>query len=124
MPTYSPSYTAKVQTELKRLGYNRTATASDLAAVKRFGLGALSRTRDKVIAGADQTITTEKSPEEQIQELIATLTPKPVSESELDSRFSALYDPTFAGEESDLGQEIGQRRGRFGEDEATHNTRF
>ena len=112
---YSPAYTAKVNAELKRLGFNRTATASDLAAVKRFGLGAIGRSRPSAIAGGEQPVA-EKSPEQQLQDLITTLTPKPVAESELDSRFSAIYDPTFAGEEADLGQEITQRTSRFGED--------
>ena len=57
-----------------------------------------------------------KTPEQELQDLIALLTPKPVSEAELGNRFSSLYDPTFAGQESDLSQEIGQRTARFGED--------
>lgn len=37
--------TAQVQEALRRVGYRRAATATDIAAARRFGLGAFGRTR-------------------------------------------------------------------------------
>jgi hypothetical protein len=109
---------------LYRQKYGRNATDAEIA---KFG-GRTVRDASNLIlgqaaspfGGRSQAIApTPDAPAGQgfdLNGLITSLMPNVVSEGDLSSRFSRLYDPAYAKEEQDLGDEIALRSSRFNED--------
>lgn len=56
--------------------------------------------------------------------LITAATPKAATDQELSSRFSSLFDPTYAQNEKDINSELDVRSSRFGEDAAVSAARL
>ena len=64
------------------------------------------------------------TPQLDLQALIDALTPKPIGQDVLSSRFASLFDPTYAQNATDINTALDQQTQRFGEDAATAAARL